>query len=108
MYLDASQINRGQTLYRFLKAQPENYFEETTIRPCKSCHGTGLGGIHGELNDFSWDTYSYCNKCHGVGYVGLAGTIQIDDIHYICKNCEGVGCIQCVNGITDWVTHAMG
>ena len=57
---------------------------------------------------YNWDGRSFCDECNGIGYTGIAGTIQIDDTHYFCKKCDGIGCSHCDEGITDWVSHAMG
>jgi DnaJ-class molecular chaperone len=108
MHLDAKQIQRSLIFFKFLKSRPQEYFKTSVIKPCGACKGTGLSGIHGTSNDYSWDNYSYCDECHGVGYIGLAGGIQIDDVHFICKKCNGIGCKHCNNGITDWIAHAMG
>ena len=108
MHLDGKQRQRATTFFKFLKNRPPEYFQTSPIKPCADCKGTGLGGINGGPNDYSWDNHSYCDTCHGVGYTGLASGIQIDDLHFICKHCQGVGCRECNNGIADWVAHAMG
>lgn len=110
MYLNERQVNRANTFHVFLKHQPPEYFEEQDINPCKTCKATGLSGTS-KLSDggLMWDTTSFCSDCNGIGYKGLAGGKQIDLIHFICKQCDGIGCYKCEQkGIVDWVSNAMG
>lgn len=114
MRLNSDQERRALNLYKFIKAisqkDPE-YFERTGIAPCKSCNGTGLAGLwkSSDESDYGWDSGEYCRKCSGIGYTGIADDGQVDLLYYICKNCDGRGCIKCENnGIVDWVSHIMG
>lgn len=109
MHLTQKQMQRGTLFHKFLKKQHPEYFEMTGIIKCTECSGTGLAGLYKNPDGTcGWDTYSYCNKCNGIGYKGLSGVVQIDDLHYMCKHCDGIGCSRCDDGITDWVSHAMG
>lgn len=111
MRLSLNQEKRALNLFKFLKIQDSNYFEETDIKPCKKCNGTGLAGIwkNHDGSDYGWESGEYCRYCSGIGYTGIADNGQVDLLHYICRKCDGRGCIDCnYKGIVDWVSHIMG
>jgi DnaJ-class molecular chaperone len=108
MLLTGRQLNRANTFHKFLKLQSPEYFAENRIFTCSKCHSTGLNIYTLSDGRFCWDTTTFCDKCNGIGYTGLAGSMQIDLLHYVCKSCDGIGCLRCNDGITDWVSHAMG
>lgn len=110
MHLSSEQVRKANLFHRFLKNQRKSYFKDSTINKCGHCNATGLSGT-GKLVEggFTWDTASYCSRCNGIGYIGIAGHMKIDETHFICKHCDGIGCIRCKNeGLVDWVTNIMG
>lgn len=107
MLLTSDQQTRANRLFSILRKKPPEYFAKTKIEKCSNCDGTGLV-VRGEYNDFSWDCNSYCDKCFGVGYLGIGEVFQIDDVTFLCRKCNGVGCDDCNRGFTDWVSHIMG
>lgn len=111
MNLDERQIMRAHNFFKHLKATNEELLENKGVVICLECEGTGLGGLT-KLNGpggYSWDPLQYCDKCHGVGFRGLRNFKSIDDKHFICGECNGVGCNECKQtGFTDWIAHAMG
>ncbi len=104
MYLSSGQKRRSENLFNHLKNRPIKFLKEYGIEKCEICKGTGLI----VSNILTWDGNSYCAECHGVGYQGLKNLPQIDEITFICGNCNGIGCDNCTNGITDWISHIMG
>ena len=110
MNLDEKQIRRAHNFFRQLKASDDKLLEDKGITVCDSCEGTGLGGIVKlQMGGYSWDPVQYCDECHGVGFRGLRNSNTIDDKHFICGECNGVGCFECGHtGFTDWIAHAMG
>jgi DnaJ-class molecular chaperone len=94
--------------HRFLIDQDYEYFKKTGISQCEFCDGTGLEIQKNNYGDYSWDTGNYCEHCNGTGHIGLISKTQIDQIHYVCKKCNGYGCTSCTFGIVDWVANAMG
>jgi len=105
-------IKRANTFHIFFKKQTQEYLEEQSISICPDCEGTGLSNVQilRCLNDErSWDGVSFCDECKGVGFLGVKGGLQVDLLHYICRWCEGDGCVACgYEGIVDWIDHSMG
>lgn len=112
MKLGFKMAHRANTFYVFLKKQTTYYLKEQNISVCEICKGTGLANLQqhqGETITFSsWDGSSYCDKCEGIGYIGIKEGMQIDLLHYICRNCAGLGCQFCNEGVVDWIDHSMG
>ena len=107
MHLTYSQRRRADNLFKIFKNKPPEYFLKNSITMCKRCEGTGLSGGKNDIG-FIWDGTSFCEQCYGVGYMGIGDAIQIDDVTFLCRNCNGVGCGNCNKGVTDWVSHIMG
>lgn len=108
MVLSSEQKRRADNLFFHLRKRPVEFFKEYEVEKCQNCKGTGLATINILGVDEGWDCKSYCDSCYGVGYQGLRNLPQIDDVTFICGNCNGVGCDYCENGITDWISHIMG
>lgn len=109
MRLTTQQIRRSNLFHEFLKRQDACYFEESSITKCQKCHTTGLANYKQMADGGSWDTASFCDNCNGIGYKGVASEIQIDLLNFVCKQCDGIGCVKCDHrGIVDWVTNIMG
>jgi DnaJ-class molecular chaperone len=110
MHLNASQISRAHNFFKQLLSTDPERLKKLEIVKCKSCDGTGLGGIKKlPTGGYSWpDTCSYCEDCYGVGFKGLRNLKTFDNRKYICGKCNGVGCDKCDDGFVDWITHAMG
>ena len=114
MTLTETQLVRSNRFHLYLKQQSEKYFEENDIIPCEKCDRTGLNHFtwtdsENIIYGRGWDTTSYCDDCNGIGYKGRSNTIRIDDLHFICRLCDGIGCDECnQTGIVDWVANIMG
>lgn len=89
----------------FREAFPDN-FENSGLKICPNCQGTGLPVKKGENSDITfWEPGTYCDSCSGIGFLGAERIYN----KYLCKFCKGNGCKKCRDsGLVDWVTHAMG
>jgi len=110
---EISKIHRANLFFVYLKKQTEEYLEENNISKCEKCKGVGLANVkihQSESMTFSsWDGTSYCDYCNGIGFKGIQEKgLQIDLLHYICRNCGGLGCKNCNEGVVDWIDHSMG
>jgi DnaJ-class molecular chaperone len=83
-----------ETIRNFETLFPEE-FQKCDIHKCGHCKGTGLKNTH---------TIEHCSYCGGMGYRGFE---KIDG-EFVCRTCNGYGCVHCNNGIVDWVNHARG
>lgn len=112
MKLGFRMAYRANTFYMFLKKQSKDYLKEQDISKCEECGGVGLSNLQNiedeNLKYAAWDGSSYCDNCEGIGYLGVREGMQIDLLHYICRNCAGLGCQSCNEGIVDWIDHSMG
>jgi len=112
MNLSINKINRANVFFIFLRKQSEEYLKEQKIFKCKKCGGLGLGNVRTieieHLKSSSWDASTYCDECEGIGYIGVREGIQIDLLHYMCGRCGGLGCLDCDEGVVDWIDHSMG
>jgi DnaJ-class molecular chaperone len=104
-------MQRLDQLHSFLKERHPTYLLDYNIEICKPCKGTGLDIIvTNDGKDFGWDCNSLCKECNGVGFtnIDLGCGLPVED-KFLCRNCDGVGCIDCENeGLVDWVSHCMG
>ena len=110
MFIDAKGHKRLNSIFLFLKKQSPKYFEYTGIVKCEECAGTGLYKYkYMDKNDASWETNNFCEECNGVGFIGLCGEDNIDEMNFVCNNCNGNGCEKCKhNGVIDWISNIMG
>jgi DnaJ-class molecular chaperone len=106
MFLSSKEIRRANNLYSYLKRKTQIELNEMEIDICSECQGTGLSEYQKLECGYYWDSKSYCEKCNGIGYIGLEK--QFNYVIFICRFCNGVGCLKCNNtGFTDWISHVM-
>ena len=120
MILKHEEVQKTNTIHKYLKSKSVEELEELKIYKCGHCNGTGIPTTesymiwHTYIKKYMWDTVNFCEKCQGVGYVCLEksdylNSYDLDGINFICKTCNGKGCGECGNtGIVDWAAHIMG
>jgi hypothetical protein len=128
MILKHDEVQKTNTIHKFLKSKNVKELEELKIYKCGHCNGTGIPKNenfmiwHSYVRKYMWDTVNFCKNCKGVGYVYLGNPdvsnlgdydclsgYNIDGVNFVCKSCNGMGCGKCNHtGIVDWVSHIMG
>jgi len=71
---------------------------------CKTCNGTGLGGITKFENSIGWDCNSYCSVCEGFG-----GMFILGETIFKCDKCDGdIKCGKCAGtGYVDFLENIL-
>lgn len=94
-----ARSNKIHTVIKNFEHMFPDQFEKTDIKKCDKCQGGFINitvGYEVESN--------ICKQCRGLAYYGF--DLIYTDI--VCKNCNGVGCRFCDNGlITDWLDKVM-